>query len=89
MAIGATRAKVYALTFAEAAMPVVGGVIVGVAISVVAGRAVQKLLYGTQAVDVTVILMVIALFLIAAAAAAFLPARRAASVDPMEALRSE
>jgi ABC-type antimicrobial peptide transport system permease subunit len=40
-------------------------------------------------VDPGVILIVAALFLSAAVTAAFLPARRAASVDPMDALRSE
>jgi ABC-type lipoprotein release transport system permease subunit len=47
------------------------------------------MLYGTQAADPAVILMVTGLFLLSALAAAFLPARRAASVEPMEALRSE
>jgi predicted permease len=89
MALGATRAKVYGLTFAEAGVPVVVGIIAGLAMSLPASRAIQKLLYGTQAVDLPVILIVIGLFLISAATAAFLPARRAASVDPMEALRSE
>ena len=89
MALGATRARVYALTFGEAGAPVFAGVIAGLAASLLAGRAIQKLLYGTRAVDPPVILMVTALFLLSAAAAAFLPARRAASVDPMEALRSE
>lgn len=89
MALGATRAKVYALTFGEAGAPVLAGVVTGLAASLLAGRAIQTLLYGTQAVDPPVILMVTGLFLLSAAAAAFLPARRAASVDPMEALRSE
>jgi len=47
------------------------------------------LLYGVRTVDPGVILIVAALFIAAAGAAAFLPARRAASVDPMEALRAE
>lgn len=89
MALGATRAKVYALSFAEAGTPVFVGVIAGLGASVVAGHTVQSMLYGTQAVDPAVILMVTGLFLLSAATAAFLPARRAASVDPMEALRSE
>jgi predicted permease len=89
MALGATRAKIYALTFAEAGAPVFAGVIAGLAASLLAGRAIQTLLYGTQAVDAPVILMVTGLFLLSAAAAAFLPARRAASIEPMEALRSE
>ena len=89
MALGSTRAKIYALTFAEAGAPVFAGIIVGLAGTLLAGRTIQKLLYGTQAVDPPVILMVTGLFLLSAAAAAFLPARRAASVDPMQALRSE
>ena len=89
MALGATRAKVYALTFAEAGTPVFAGVIAGFVASLLAGRAIQSLLYGTRAVDPSVILIVTTLFLLSATAAAFLPARRAASVDPMEALRSE
>jgi ABC-type lipoprotein release transport system permease subunit len=57
--------------------------------SVLAGRLIQKLLYGVEVIDPPVILIVTGLFLGSAAAAAFLPARRAASVDPMDALRSE
>jgi hypothetical protein len=44
MALGATRAKVYALTFAEAGTPVFAGVIAGLAASGLAGRAVQTML---------------------------------------------
>ena len=89
MALGATRGKVYAITFAEAGTPVFAGIIAGLAASVLASRAVQTVLYGTRAVDPPVILIVTGLFLLSATAAAFLPARRAASVEPMEALRSE
>jgi ABC-type lipoprotein release transport system permease subunit len=53
------------------------------------GRSIRKFLYGVEVVDPLVVALVTGLFLLAAAAAAFLPARRAASVDPMEALRTE
>jgi len=89
MALGASRSQVYGMTFAEAAVPVSAGVAAGLIASVLAGRTIEKLLYGTRALDAPVILAVTGLFLLSAAAAAFLPARRAASVDPMEALRSE
>lgn len=89
MALGATRRKIYALTLGEAATPVLAGLGAGLVTSILAGRVTQKLLYGIQAVDPSVILIVATLFLAAAATAAFLPARRAASVHPMEALRSE
>jgi predicted permease len=89
MALGATRRKVYALTLGEAGTPVFAGLAAGFIASSAAGRAIEKLLYGVRPIDPSVMLMVAALFLAAAGAAAFLPARRAASVDPMEALRSE
>ena len=66
----------------------VAGLAGGLLASVLAGL-IRKLLYGIHTIDVPVILMVSGLFLLSAAAAGFLPARRAASVDPMEALRAE
>jgi len=89
MALGATHGRVYAFTLGEASTPVFAGLVTGLIASLLAGRFIQKLLYGIQVVDPAVILMVTGLFLLAASAAAFLPARRAASVDPMDALRSE
>jgi predicted permease len=89
IALGATRRGIYTLTLGEAATPVVGGLMAGLIASILAVSIVQRLLYGTQAVDPSVTLVVIVLSLAAAIAAAFLPARRAASVDPMEALRSD
>jgi ABC-type antimicrobial peptide transport system permease subunit len=89
MALGATRRKIYRLTLGEAGTPVLAGLGAGLLASILAGHVIQKLLYGVQAVDPWVILIVAMLFLAAAIIAALLPARRAASVDPMEALRSE
>ena len=89
IALGATRRGIYTLTLGEAATPVIGGLGAGLVASILASRVIQRLLYGTQAVDPSVTIIVIVLFVAAAIAAAFLPARRAASVDPMEALRSE
>jgi ABC-type antimicrobial peptide transport system permease subunit len=80
---------VYGLTFAQVGVPVCLGLIVGLGASVLAGRAIERFLYGVEAVDPVVMLLVVGLFLLSAAAAAFLPARRAASVDPMDALRAE
>ena len=89
IALGATRRAIYTLTLGDAAIPVLAGLATGLVASILPSRAIQRLLYGTQAVDPSVTLVVIALFLAAAIAAALLPARRAASVDPMETLRCE
>lgn len=89
IALGATRRRVYALTIGNATVPVFGGIAAGLIANVLAGRSVRSLIYGVQTVDLWLMLFVIAIFLAAALAAAFVPARRAASVDPMEALRNE
>jgi ABC-type antimicrobial peptide transport system permease subunit len=89
MALGATKGKIYALTLAEAGAPVSAGLAAGLLASLLTGRVIQKLLYGTQLVDMQVIAAVTVLFLASAVTAALLPGRRAASVDPMDALRSE
>ena len=89
MALGATRMSIYALTLAEAGSAVVAGLGTGLLASLMTGRVIQKLLYGVQVVDPAVILIVTIVFLASAAAAAFVPARRAASIDPMDALRAE
>ena len=89
MALGATRREIYSLTLGEAGTPVFTGLLAGVAASILAGRVIQKLLFGIRTVDPSVILIVAVLFLAAAIAAGFLPARRAASVDPMDALRAD
>ena len=88
MALGATRREIYSLTLSEAGTPVFTGLLAGIAASILAGRIIQRLLFGIRTVDPSVILIVAGLFLAAAVAAGFLPARRAASVDPMEALRA-
>jgi len=89
MALGATKSSVYAMTLAEAGAPVFVGLAAGLTVSLLAGRLIQTFLYGTEVVNTPVILTVIGLFVVAAAAAAVVPARRAASVDPMDALRAE
>jgi predicted permease len=89
IALGATRGQIYALIFSEGGSAVLGGLAAGLFASVLAARLIQKLLYGVRAMDPPVVAAVLILFLAAALAAAYLPARRAASVDPMDALRAE
>jgi predicted permease len=89
MALGATRQSVYRLMLATILVPVTTGLILGCVASFGIGRSLASLLYGTRPTDPAVILPVIAIFAIAAVAATFVPCRRAAKIEPMQALRTE
>ncbi len=89
MALGATRESIYGLTVKEVLGPVLTGIAAGLAASVALGRIVETMLYGVGAVDLRVGLIVGAVLVIAAGAASWIPARRAASLDPMRTLRAE
>src|SRR4051794_32997021 len=86
-----TRQRIYALTMSEVIILilVLAGLLGGWAASLLIGRVVRTLLYGVKETDGGVAVIVATLFLLAATLAAFLPARRAATIDPMEALRTE
>ncbi len=89
VALGSGKTALIQLVLRQAAIPVVGGILAGLALAFAASRSIASLLYETKAGDPTVIISSIAVLLLAAFLAALLPARRAASVDPMRALRSE
>lgn len=88
VALGATRSNIYTITLGQVGIPVFAGLGAGFLASILVLRLIKNLL-GSQEVNPSVVLIVAALFLASAFMAGFLPARRAASVDPMEALRSE
>jgi len=89
VALGSDKTALIQLVLRQAAIPVVGGILAGLALAFAASRSIASLLYETKAGDPTVIISSIAVLLLAAFLAALLPARRAASVDPMRALRTE
>jgi predicted permease len=89
MALGATRGRIYWHTFGEAGPPVLAGLAAGLIACFLAARAIRQVLYGAQGIDPPVMMIVAASFLASAVIAGVLPARRAASVDPMESLRSD
>jgi predicted permease len=89
IALGSDKTTLMKLVVRQAAIPVVGGILAGLAVASVATRWMASLLYETKPADPAVISASIALLLLAALVAALLPARRAAAVDPIQALRTE
>ncbi len=89
LALGATRRHVTGIVLREALNLALFGLLVGLIGAFAVGRAMESTLYGVGATDPTVILTVAFLLLATALLAAFIPARRAASIDPMQALRTE
>ena len=89
IALGAQRGVVYKMILREAGWLAAVGIGVGLICAVAAATLMKKMLYGTQSWDAFTLASVAAVLGIAALAASYAPARRAASVDPVEALRTE
>jgi predicted permease len=89
LALGAQQSNIYRLVLRDGLAPVLLGVVVGVAVAFASARVVASLLYQVSAYDSIVSATAVCLLLSVGVLACLLPARRAASVDPMEALRRE
>lgn len=89
MALGARAADVIRLVLRETILLVGAGVLIGLGAAFAAIRLVATLLFGLGPTDPLTILLVVLLMLIVAVLAGYLPARRAARVEPMAALRYE
>jgi macrolide transport system ATP-binding/permease protein len=89
MALGAQRSSIGRLILGEAAYLVLFGLVFGIAASFFIGRLLRSLLFGVSSWDVSVLTGVSATLAVATLIAAWIPARRAATIDPMEALRNE
>jgi ABC-type antimicrobial peptide transport system permease subunit len=89
IALGAQRGSVYHLVLSEAARLAGAGIAIGLLCSVGAATLMRGLLFGVRAWDMSTLTGVAIVLTIAAMLASFIPARRAASVDPVEALRAE
>jgi ABC-type antimicrobial peptide transport system permease subunit len=89
MALGAEPGAVYRMIMRESGCLVAVGIGFGVGGAVAAGALARKLLFGVSAWDAQTLVSVVVLLAVAALVASFAPARRAASVNPVDALRSE
>ena len=87
MALGAAPANVMRLVLSNVLLVTVVGLGVGMALAYGAGRFVNTLLFGLVVNDMTMLLIAATTLGVAAAVAGLMPARRAARVDPMAALR--
>ncbi len=89
MALGAYRSSIAQLILKEACWLTAGGLILVVLCSLLAATVMRKLLFGISAWDVSTLVAVAAVLALSALLASYIPARRAAKVDPMVALRYE
>jgi ABC-type antimicrobial peptide transport system permease subunit len=92
LALGAEKNTILQMVIAQGLRLALAGVAIGVVIAFLLSRLLSgfsQLLYGVRASDPITFSMVSATLLVVAALACYLPARRAASIEPMNALRTE
>ncbi len=88
-ALGATRGDIMSMVLREGLALTVVGLVVGLLLGLCVARVAASLLYGVRPVDPVSIIVTVALLGAASLLAGYIPARRAAKVDPMVALRCE
>ncbi|HEX7961005.1 MAG TPA: FtsX-like permease family protein, partial [Terriglobales bacterium] len=89
VALGANHAQVLRLVLMEALSLAAAGLLIGIGGAYLAGRLMKSMLYEVTILDPTSVAAVIAVLMLAALLASYIPARRAMRVDPMVALRAE
>lgn len=89
MALGASRRNIFGLVLGQSLRLVITGLALGVITSLVLTRMLVAFLYGTAATDPITFLAVCTVLVVIALLAGYIPARRAASIDPSTALRVE
>jgi ABC-type antimicrobial peptide transport system permease subunit len=89
LALGAVPGQVLRMILREASWMSLAGIAIGLAASLGLARFVRSMLYGITASDPLTLAGAVLILLLVALGASWIPARRAASVEPMEALRHE
>jgi putative ABC transport system permease protein len=88
-AVGAQRRDIRNLIFGEGFRLIAGGVVAGIAVALILSRVLRTFLFDVEPTDPATLLGVVLLFAGVAVLACWVPTRRAAKVDPVEALRYE
>jgi ABC-type antimicrobial peptide transport system permease subunit len=89
MAVGAQRGDVLRLIVGEGIRMAAAGIVVGLIAALLATRVLKSLLFGVTATDPFIFIANAVILVAVALLASAIPARRAARVDPMEALRTD
>ena len=89
IALGAGRSRILSLVLTEGLTLACIGLVFGLIGSYLVGRAMRTMLYGIAAIDPAAFITIALVLLAVALLACYLPARRAASIEPMDALRTE
>jgi ABC-type antimicrobial peptide transport system permease subunit len=89
MALGSQRSSIVGLVLSSGLKLAAAGSIIGLAGAVAASRLLKSFVFGVSTLDPLVLVLAAVLVLMLAMAASLLPARRAASIDPIKALRAE
>ena len=89
IALGASKPRVMGMIMKEASLLAVAGLVIGLAGAMLVGRTMENTLYGVSPMNASVIVSVAMLLFVTAMFASYLPMRRAASVDPIQALRTD
>jgi predicted permease len=89
MALGAQRGNILRMVLREAGTLVIAGMVIGIAASLAGAQLLRSLLFGIAPRDPHPLIAMCGVLLLTGLFAAWWPARRAASIDPMQALRSE
>jgi predicted permease len=89
IALGANRVQIMRLILAGAARLLIAGIIAGLALTLGAERLIKSVLFGVSPLDAWTLAAAVAVLAAVSLLAAFLPARRAACIDPLEAMRIE
>ena len=89
IALGANSGQIMGMVFASAGRLLAAGIAIGLGLTLIAERLIKSVLFGVSPLDALTIGGAVAVLAMVSVVAVFLPARRAASIDPLDAIRAD